>query len=74
LGDIPGLEIVRPMAIAIVGGLITSTLLNLFILPTLYLSLRVSSEQELELSPVTVPAEQAMVGGMSGAPALRAGN
>jgi CzcA family heavy metal efflux pump len=74
LGDIPGLEIVRPMAIAILGGLITSTLLNLFILPTLYLSLRVSSEQELELSPVTVAAEPAMVGGMSGAPAISAGD
>jgi Cu/Ag efflux pump CusA len=68
LGDIPGLEIVRPMAIAILGGLVTATLLNLFILPALYLSLRVSSVQELDLSP----AEQATVGGMSEAPALGA--
>jgi CzcA family heavy metal efflux pump len=36
-GDIPGQEIVRPMAIVILGGLITSTLLNLFIIPALYL-------------------------------------
>jgi Cu/Ag efflux pump CusA len=36
-GDIPGHEIEHPMAIAIVGGLVTSTLLNLFILPVLYL-------------------------------------
>ncbi len=37
-GDIPGHEIEYPMAIVIVGGLITSTLLNLFVVPSLYLS------------------------------------
>jgi Cu/Ag efflux pump CusA len=37
LGDIPGHEIEHPMAVVIVGGLVTSTLLNLFILPVLYL-------------------------------------
>jgi CzcA family heavy metal efflux pump len=37
LGDIPGHEIEHPMAVVIIGGLITSTLLNLFILPVLYL-------------------------------------
>jgi len=36
-GDIPGAEIEHPMAIVILGGLITSTLLNLFIIPALYL-------------------------------------
>jgi Cu/Ag efflux pump CusA len=36
-GDIPGHEVVRPMAIVILGGLVTSTLLNLFIIPALYL-------------------------------------
>ena len=36
-GDIPGQEIEYPMAIVILGGLITSTLLNLLVLPTLYL-------------------------------------
>ncbi|MBI4535768.1 MAG: efflux RND transporter permease subunit, partial [Ignavibacteriae bacterium] len=36
-GAIPGNEIEHPMAIVIVGGLITSTLLNLFIVPSLYL-------------------------------------
>ncbi len=37
LGDIPGHEIEHPMAVIILGGLITSTLLNLFIVPNLYL-------------------------------------
>ncbi|QIN83167.1 MMPL family transporter [Rubrobacter tropicus] len=36
-GSIAGHEIEHPMAIVILGGLITSTLLNLFVLPSLYL-------------------------------------
>jgi CzcA family heavy metal efflux pump len=36
-GDIPGHEIEHPMAVVIVGGLVTSTLLNLFVVPALYL-------------------------------------
>jgi Cu/Ag efflux pump CusA len=36
-GQIPGNEIEHPMAIVIVGGLVTSTLLNLFVVPALYL-------------------------------------
>jgi CzcA family heavy metal efflux pump len=39
-GEIPGAEIEYPMAIVILGGLITSTLLNLFLLPALYLRIR----------------------------------
>ena len=37
LGSIPGHEIEHPMAVVILGGLVTSTLLNLFVLPSLYL-------------------------------------
>ena len=36
-GTIPGHEIEHPMAVVILGGLITSTLHNLFIVPALYL-------------------------------------
>lgn len=36
-GDAPGNEIEHPMALVILGGLVTSTLLNLFIVPSLYL-------------------------------------
>ena len=36
-GTIPGHEIEHPMALVIVGGLVTSTLVNLFIVPPLYL-------------------------------------
>jgi Cu/Ag efflux pump CusA len=37
VGELPGAEIEHPMAIVILGGLLTSTLLNLFIVPSLYL-------------------------------------
>ncbi len=35
-GNLPGHEIEFPMAVVIIGGLTTSTLLNLFLLPVLY--------------------------------------
>ncbi|MCW2723703.1 MAG: acriflavin resistance protein [Frankiales bacterium] len=37
LGDRPGHEIEHPLAIVILGGLVTSTLLSLFVVPSLYL-------------------------------------
>jgi Cu/Ag efflux pump CusA len=37
VGDIPGHEIEYPMAVVILGGLVTSTLINLFVVPSLYL-------------------------------------
>ena len=36
-GDIAGLEIVHPMAVVILGGLVTATLINLFVVPGMYL-------------------------------------
>ena len=36
-GDLPGNEIQSPMATVILGGLLTSTLLNGFIIPIVYL-------------------------------------
>jgi Cu/Ag efflux pump CusA len=36
-GNLPGHEIEYPMAVVILGGLVTSTLLNLFVVPSLYL-------------------------------------
>ena len=45
LGDIAGLEIVRPMALVILGGLVTSTWLSLVALPALYLRLGAGGHQ-----------------------------
>ena len=36
-GSKPGHEIEHPMALVILGGLVTATLINLFVLPALYL-------------------------------------
>lgn len=37
-GNLPGHEIEYPMAVVILGGLVTSTMLNLFLLPPIYLA------------------------------------
>jgi CzcA family heavy metal efflux pump len=47
-GDLPGHEIEHPMAIVILGGLVTSTLLNLFVVPSLYLRFGRSGRQTPE--------------------------
>jgi Cu/Ag efflux pump CusA len=38
-GHIPGLEIVRPTVVVIIGGVVASTLVTLFVIPALYLVL-----------------------------------
>lgn len=51
LGDRPGYELIRPMAIVLVGGLITATALVLFAVPTMYqrVASRPTGEAEPEL-------------------------
>ena len=48
-GDLPGNEIQSPMAIVILGGLITSTLLNFYIIPIVYLRLHRNDNQTRQL-------------------------
>jgi hypothetical protein len=48
LGSRPGLELVQPMAVVLVGGLISSTLLGLVVLPILYLRFGFSRAAERE--------------------------
>jgi Cu/Ag efflux pump CusA len=52
-GDIAGYEIVRPMTIVVLGGLITATLLNLFISPILYLHFGFIPEPEKSILPLS---------------------
>jgi len=52
LGNVAGFEIVSPMAIIIIGGVLVSTLLNLFALPALYLRYGATREADLGLQPV----------------------
>jgi Cu/Ag efflux pump CusA len=51
-GDLPGHEIEFPMAVVILGGLVTSTLLNLFIIPALYLRFGAGTIKAAEIQPV----------------------
>ncbi|WP_112274702.1 efflux RND transporter permease subunit [Lentzea terrae] len=53
-GDLPGHEIEHPMAIVIIGGLFTSTLLNLFVTPSLYL--RFAAPRRAKPTPSPEPA------------------
>lgn len=52
LSTSPGSEVQRPLASVVIGGLVTSTLLTLFVLPTLYLALarwlRARGEDEVD--------------------------
>ena len=48
-GRIPGLEIVQPMAAVILGGLVSTTLLTLFIVPALYRRFGAQSEPDLSV-------------------------
>jgi CzcA family heavy metal efflux pump len=47
-GNIPGHELLQPMAVVVLGGLVTTTLLNLFVTPALYLRFGPSSERRLD--------------------------
>jgi Cu/Ag efflux pump CusA len=62
MGDRPGLEIIRPMAITMLGGMLTADLLLLFILPALFATLKVSSLHDLDLSPASIGTHHQMHG------------
>lgn len=47
-GSIPGLEIAHPMAVVILGGLVSSTWFALFVLPALYATFRSQPEPEFD--------------------------
>ncbi len=48
LGDVAGLEIMRPMAIFVLGGLVSAALLILFVVPSIYLLSGPSPASETE--------------------------
>jgi CzcA family heavy metal efflux pump len=53
-GDIAGLEVVHPMSVIILGGLVTSTVFSLFCVPAVYLLFGAKREPDLGLSPALV--------------------
>jgi Cu/Ag efflux pump CusA len=44
MGERPGLEVLHPMAVVLLGGLITTTFVSLFVLPALYTRVATPSE------------------------------
>jgi Cu/Ag efflux pump CusA len=53
-GDIPGQELLNPMALVVLGGLVTATLVSLFVVPILYLRFGSNAEPEMEFVPEPV--------------------
>jgi len=58
-GNIAGLEIAQPIAVVVLGGLITATIFTLAGVPAMYLLFGAKREPELDL-PVTVVSEEEM--------------
>jgi Cu/Ag efflux pump CusA len=71
LGELPGYEVLHPMGIVILGGLVTATLVNVFVTPAIYLnfgSRRSQTELDLTLFEAELAeAERQIV--LTGAPA-----
>lgn len=59
-GSIPGHEVEHPMAVVILGGMITSTLLNLFVVPSLYLRFGRGTTASLNENPVVAESQPAL--------------
>jgi Cu/Ag efflux pump CusA len=55
-GNKPGHEIEYPLAVVILGGLVTSTILNLFLLPPLYVRFGTSAIRTTDNAPVGQPS------------------
>jgi len=56
MGDVAGLEIAHPIAVVVLGGIVTSLLAILFVAPALYLRFgRNSAADRLGLEPAAVP-------------------
>jgi Cu/Ag efflux pump CusA len=56
-GNIAGLEVVHPMVIVFLGGLVTATIYTLAGVPALYVLFGAAREPELEALPVALGAE-----------------
>jgi cobalt-zinc-cadmium resistance protein CzcA len=57
----PGAEIQRPLAIVVIGGLVTATVLTLVLLPILYERFAISRSEAEELTPAHLPAHRPAV-------------
>ena len=58
----PGSEVQRPLATVVIGGLITSTLLTLLVLPTLYTWFETATERRRERRAQSAKARAGLAG------------
>ncbi|MEX2308956.1 MAG: efflux RND transporter permease subunit [Pirellulales bacterium] len=58
MGDVPGSEVLRPMAVVMLGGLVTSTLFSLFGIPAIFLLFTPTRGAELEDLESTLVGEE----------------
>jgi Cu/Ag efflux pump CusA len=61
LGSIAGLEILRPMAFVLFGGMVTTTLVSLYVLPPLYLWLKSERLPDIVTEPDLVTEDVEVV-------------
>jgi predicted RND superfamily exporter protein len=54
----PGAEVQRPLATVVIGGIISSAVLTLFVLPALYVLLRRDSDEVETPEPLSLPKSQ----------------
>jgi len=52
-GNVPGNEMLQPISSVVLGGLVTTILVNLFVFPSLYLRLGLNREPDLKLEPAS---------------------
>ncbi len=57
-GSVAGLEIVQPMAVVVLGGLVTTVVLNLFVVPALYLRYGFSPDRDDWADELFTPAPE----------------
>ena len=57
-----GAEIIQPIALVMLGGLLTSTLLNLFVVPSLFMRSGISPEAELAALAIEQAPEPQVIG------------
>jgi Cu/Ag efflux pump CusA len=69
-GNVAGLEIMQPMAVVVLGGLITATIFTLAGVPAMYLLFGAKREPDLELLPVTVVTEEETMAAMERVPQM----